>query len=320
MKKLWERYPQLHEELEQFEEYLLGTLKARQPLIREAIKDLAKAGGKRIRPALVLASGQFSRTPVKDLLPFAAAVEIMHMATLVHDDIIDESHLRRGIPTTQSKYGKDVAVFTGDYLFSQSFLLLSGDANAEFLKRMARAIKYICEGEIDQYQNRFNLDVSILKYFRRIRRKTAILFQTSCFAGAFKTKLNNKQKYIISKYGKYLGMIFQMTDDLLDFMGTEEAVGKPVGNDFLQGVYTLPVIFALKDTQVGPVLHGVLSAEVIDKEKVVQLVCSTDALDKTERMIELYIEKARKELGKLPKAKSVGFLEDLLEHMAHRNS
>lgn len=319
MKKLWEHYPQLKEELDQFESYFLATLTARQALIDKAVGDLAKAGGKRIRPALVLASSQFSRLSMEEVLPLAASVEIMHMATLVHDDIIDESHLRRGIPTTQAKYGKEVAVFTGDYLFSLSFLMLAGKAEPELLKRMAKAIKYICEGEIDQYENRFNLDVSIMKYFRRIRRKTAILFQASCFTGVFKTKLSNKQKYILSKYGKYLGMIFQITDDLLDIDSTEEQAGKPVGNDFTQGVYTLPVVFALQDAEVGPELREALSAEVIDKERVIALVRSTDALVQTQRVIDLYVEKAQAELKKLPKIKSVGFMQELLEHMAHRS-
>lgn len=320
MKKLWERYPQLRADLDQFEEFFLHNLKARQPLIQETIEDLAKAGGKRIRPALVLASGQFGRIALEELMPVAAAVEIMHMATLVHDDIIDESNLRRGIPTVQAKYGKDVAVFTGDYLFTQAFIMLAGEKETDYLQRIAQAIRYICEGEIDQFENRYNLNVSMLKYFRRIRRKTAILFQASCFSGAFRAKLNQKQQYILSKYGKYLGMIFQITDDILDVASTEAATGKPVGNDFSQGVYTLPIIFALQDETVGEELKTALSADLIDKEKVIQLIHSTDAIAKTHRVVEMYAAKARAEIHKLPQIKAVKFMEDLLDMMAFRQS
>lgn len=318
MNKLWERYPQLRTDLDRFEVFFLQNLKARQPLIQETIEDLAKAGGKRIRPALVLASGQFGRIPVEELLPVAAAVEIMHMATLVHDDIIDESNLRRGIPTVQAKYGKDVAVFTGDYLFTQAFMMLAGEQNTEYLRRIAQAIRYICEGEIDQFENRYNLNVSMLKYFRRIRRKTAILFQASCFSGAYKAKLNQKHQYILSKYGKYLGMIFQITDDILDVVSTEAETGKPVGNDFAQGVYTLPVIFALQDETMGPELRGLLSEEIVDKARVIQLIQSTEAVEKTRQIVGMYAEKARAEIHKLPQIKAVKFMEDLLDMMTFR--
>lgn len=319
MNELWKKYPQIRENLDYFEEYLLMMLKARQPLIHQTVADLAKAGGKRLRPALVFASGLIGGASMEDLIPLAAAVEIMHMATLVHDDIIDDAELRRGVPTTQVKYGKDVAVFTGDYLFAQTFLLLTGEVKEELLRRMAQGVKLICEGEIDQYESRFNLDVSFLKYFRRIRRKTAILFGVSCFSGGFQAKLKKKHLAPLAKFGKYFGMLFQITDDILDVASTWEQTGKPVGNDFVQGVYTLPVIFALQDDQVGLVLREALQEEVINKEKILNLIHSTDALDKTKRVGELYAEKAREEITKLPKVEEVWFLNDLLERVISRS-
>ncbi|AZR72605.1 hypothetical protein BBF96_03905 [Anoxybacter fermentans] len=319
MKELWDKYPILKKQLEEFELYLLKILEVRQPLIREAIQELVKAGGKRIRPALVLVSGQFGRISHEELFPIAAAIEIIHMATLVHDDIIDEARVRRGVVTTQAKYGKDIAVFTGDYLFAKSFLLLSGKVDQEFLRRIARSVKYICEGEIDQYQNRYNLNVSYLKYFRRIRRKTAILFQASCFSGGFKAKLKKKYQIVLAKYGHYLGMIFQITDDILDVTSNQEVTGKPVGNDFSQGVYTLPLIFALEDKEVGPELGKALKEEVIDKDRIIKMIHSTDALEKTKRVIEFYTEKARAEIEKLPSSKPARFLEDLLYYIVSRN-
>lgn len=319
MNELWKEYPKIKEKLDYFEEYLLVMLQARQPLIHQTVADLAKAGGKRLRPALVFASGFIGGASIEDLTPLAAAVEIMHMATLVHDDIIDDAELRRGVPTTQVQYGKDVAVFTGDYLFAQTFLLLAGEVKEELLRRMARGIKLICEGEIDQYENRFNLDVSFLKYFRRIRRKTAILFGVSCFSGGYQAKLKTKHLTPLSKFGKYFGMLFQITDDILDVASTREQTGKPVGNDFTQGVYTLPVIFALQDEKIGPVLREALQGEVTDKENILDLIHSTDALNKTKQIVELYAKKARKEIAKLPKIEEVGFLNDLLERVISRS-
>lgn len=320
MNKLWNKYSFLQKNSDEFESELLNALNARQPMVNQAIRELAIAGGKRLRPALVLAAGQLGKKSTSQKLIFlAVAVEIMHMATLIHDDIVDEANLRRGVVTTQSKYGKDVAVFTGDYLFAQTFLILSGKIDPDLLKRVAKAIKYICEGEIDQYENRYNLDVSFLKYLRRIRRKTAILFQASCFTGSHLAKLPEKLQYAISKYGKYLGMIFQITDDILDVASTEETMGKPVGNDFSQGVYTLPVIYALQDEKIGAILRTELAKRVIDKNNVIRLIHSTEALSKTWQVVDLYAKKARYELQKFPSQQATKFMEELLEIVVTRN-
>lgn len=312
------KYPLIKEQLERFEEYLLHLLQVRQPLIKDAANDLVLAGGKRLRPTLVITAGQFSNTPLKKLLPIAAAVELMHMATLVHDDIIDEALLRRGRVTTQSRFGKDVAVFTGDYLFSLAFSILSGEADVELLKRLARAVKYICEGEIDQYQNRYNMDISFRQYFRRIRRKTAILYQASCFSGSFQGKLDNRLKYTLSKYGKYFGMIFQITDDILDITGNEKIIGKPIGNDFSQGVYTLPIVFALQDPTARVKLKPILESEKIDQDLVLRTIKDTKAIDQTKNVIKIYEKKALDVIHKLPSIKARFFLADLLKYVVDR--
>ena len=223
---------------------------------------------------------------------------------------------RRGTITTQSKFGKDVAVFTGDYLFSLAFLILSGEADVELLKRLARAIKYICEGEIDQYQNRYNMDISFRKYFRRIRRKTAILFQASCFSGSFQGKLDNRLKYTLSKYGKYFGMIFQITDDILDIASEERIIGKPVGNDFSQGVYTLPFVYALQDDTVRVKLNEALEKE--DRDLVCQVINGTEAISRTKNVIKMYEKEALLSLKKLPSIKARFFLVDLLKYIVDR--
>ena len=319
MQKLWKRYPKLRDQLNQFEDYLLDVLKVRQPLIKEAVLSLAEAGGKRIRPALVLAAGQFKGKSIEKLYPVAAAVEIMHMATLIHDDIVDEAEMRRGVKTTQSRYGKDIAVFTGDYLFSQSFILLSGEVDERLLKKIARSVKYICEGEIDQYDNRYNLDISYLKYFRRIRRKTAILFQASCSSAGYQIKLRKKYQIALNKFGHYLGMIFQITDDILDVASSQQKTGKPVGNDFSQGIYTLPIIFALEDDEIGNKLRKLLEDRSEDKDKIIELINSTDALARTQAVLNWYADKARTEVDKLPSSSSRDFMKDLLEYVMSRN-
>lgn len=319
MIKLWDKYPKIKNKLDLFEDYLLDKLEVRPNLIKTAMSELANRGGKRIRPTLVIAAGHFKGNSMDKVFPVATAIEMIHMATLIHDDIIDESNLRRGGPTIQSRYGKDIAVFAGDYLFTHSFNLLSGDVEQQLLQYISRGIKYICEGEIDQYENRYNTDISLLQYLRRIRRKTAILFRASCFAGGHIINLKEEYQLSLAKYGNNLGMIFQITDDLLDIMGKEKNTGKPVGNDLKQGVYTLPVLYALKDEKLGAKINKLLQQENINTTKLITLIKKTKALEKSKVLLERYADRARKDLNTLPTLKPKRFLSDLLQFILERN-
>jgi Geranylgeranyl pyrophosphate synthase len=283
----------IENDLKELNDFIVKNINSPHALIDETVKDLAQAGGKRIRPALTILTGRALGHRREKLIPVAASMEIIHMATLVHDDIVDDSIVRRGKPTVQSKYGKDIAVFTGDYLFSQAFSIVSNYANKENLQGFAAAVKRICEGEIEQYESRYSLDVSLLKYLRRIRRKTGVLLALSCTAGVVNKKLNPKMVRKLAAFGMYFGLAFQITDDILDYTGTEAAVGKPVGNDIRQGVYTLPLIYALKESKCSDLTHILKSRDLSDDDvnTVICIVRESGGIEYARSLAGRYIAK-----------------------------
>ncbi|GAB6099091.1 polyprenyl synthetase family protein [Halanaerocella petrolearia] len=295
----WDQFPYIKEEMIEFEDYLIDNLASKQSLIQEAITDLAKAGGKRIRPALLITSAHFGEYDRRQVWDIAVAMEMLHMATLVHDDIIDESKLRRGAKSVQSKYGKDTAVFTGDYLFSLTFSMLSGEATQKQLEKVAETIKSICEGEIEQHESRYNLLVSYKEYFNRIKGKTALLFESSCLLGAGIAELSKIKMRYLGQYGRYLGMAFQLTDDVLDFSQEIDILGKPNVNDFTQGIYTLPILYVIHETESADDLKELLQEPVKNNKQIKKVVTESGALDYTLELANNYITKAKKRVAKL---------------------
>lgn len=310
----WSHNPYLAEQLEIVNRRLLATIKSREKILQEAAYSLISAPAKRMRPALTIIAGSYGK-PKPGLIDVAAAIELLHMATLVHDDIIDEVELRRGVPTTQSKYGKDVAVYTGDFLLVKSLQLIAKTKASSSLTELARILQFICEGEVNQYSDRYNVNPSFLKYFRRIRAKTAMMFALSAAAGA---KYADCEDYVVknlAKYGLYFGMAFQIQDDIFDLISTEENLGKPVGSDLREGIYTLPVIFALKHNEIGPILKqhlGKLPNPQTMKE-IVQLVIASGAIEKSRQVMEWYLKKAESQLTDLPENNNAITLRLLLQ-------
>jgi len=322
----WGKVPGLREELKEVERCIESTLKSRQKLLTQTIQELNAAGGKRLRPALVLLSGKFGRTGSDKLIPLAAIIEILHMATLVHDDIIDDAPLRRGKPTLQSRWGKDVAVFTGDYLFSKAFFLLTENVSFDYLQKVAMAIRKICEGEIDQYQSRYDLDVTLKKYLKRIAYKTAVLFALSCQIGAQESGCSEKETRALRHFGMNLGMAFQIVDDILDVQGYEKVVGKPVGSDFINGIYTLPLLYALQKEQTGQELREILvrankAGHVFSKEdvsRVLELIHVSGGVEYSQRIVKRYHDKALNDIRCLPDIPARSMMIELVKQLAGR--
>ena len=315
----WSEFPVLEKELNSFEAYLQAVLASKEPLIEGAINSLAQAGGKRIRPALVITTAHFGEYEKEKVWQIAAAVEIMHMATLIHDDIIDESNLRRGKQTAQAKYGKDIAVFTGDYLFTLTFDILSGNATTKQLQKVASIIKRICEGEIKQQEERNNLSISYKDYFRRIKSKTALLFEGSCALGARMADLNKLNIRRAAHYGRYLGMAFQLVDDVLDFSKNRQILGKPNNNDFTQGIYTLPILYVYNETDYDQQLQELLKEPVENNSKIKEIVNEAGGLEYTLEVAESYIEKAKDKINKLENNLYQEILIDLADKVINRN-
>lgn len=281
-------------ELDELNKFIKFNIASPQLLISCAVDDLITAGGKRIRPALTILMGRALGFKKEKLIPIAASMEVIHMGTLAHDDIVDDAVLRRGKQTIQSRYGKDIAVFTGDYLFSQAFLMISQYADKERLKRFAQTVKKICEGEIEQCESRYSREVSLLKYLRRIRRKTGVLMALSCMAGITIGSRNKKIVKSLGSYGMYLGLAFQITDDILDFTGDEKTVGKPVGNDIRQGVYTLPLIYSLLYSDNKSKLLELLNRDEYDEgeiNNIIEIVKLSGGIEFSQKLVERYIAK-----------------------------
>ncbi|MDK2902470.1 MAG: hypothetical protein PWQ93_389 [Clostridiales bacterium] len=282
--------------------YIKRALKTHQRLLSDVINQLAGSGGKRLRPLMVILSSRFGDYKRDEIINLAAAIEILHMATLVHDDIIDDASIRRGEPTVQSRWGKNVAVFTGDFLFSTVFSLLSKEVSFDDLYEVSRVVKRICEGEVDQYQQRYNTTVSVRSYLRRIRHKTADLFALSCVIGAKRANCSKTVYNALKNFGTDFGMVFQIIDDILDFEGRQEELGKPAGADFEDGVYTLPLIYAL-DTGYRMPLLNVLRKDRYDAhdvEAVKSMVKASGGIERARATAQNFADKAAEDLRPLP--------------------
>jgi len=319
--KIWKKHEDVYEIINKVDSFLRESLKANQKVINDAINDLLNAGGKRLRPVMVMLSGRFGRYNEEKLIPLSAAIEIMHMATLVHDDVIDESDLRRGRPTTRNRWGNQVAVLTGDFLFTKAFSMVTQNVSQKNMYHLSNAIRSICEGEVDQFQARYATDVSVLSYLRRISRKTAILFSLSCQVGAAESNCRLETIRYLRKFGHDFGMAFQITDDLLDFSGNAKEMGKPQYSDFIEGVYTLPIIYTMQNEEYKDKLAPYIGRKDLTMDEIREvgkLVEQSGSLEKSKRLALRYLERCHESLSYLPDNSAKGALRELVEELIER--
>lgn len=315
MNNFWSEYTQLSKELTEVNKVITQNIKSRNKLMENALTDLLNSGGKFLRPAFVLISHSFGNEQSNDIYTIAAVMEMFHMATLVHDDVIDESLLRRGKETMQHKYGKNFAVYVGDYLFCICFNLLSKCSSAKSIEVDTVSLSRICLGEIEQFQSRFKKEVSIKEYLRRISYKTAELISLSFYAGAVEGKCDKKLSKKLQNIGHNIGMAFQIIDDLLDFKGNEAVVGKPVCNDLKQGIYTLPIIFALEEKN-SEIENLLLKEKLTDNDinSIVNILNEEGYLHRAEKLAQSYTDKAFKLINTLPD----GYSKDTLVKLTNK--
>jgi heptaprenyl diphosphate synthase len=319
MNTYWSEYTQLSKELTEVNKVILKNIKSRNKLMETALTDLLNSGGKFLRPAFVLISHSFGKEKSKDIYTIAAVMEMFHMATLVHDDVIDESTLRRGKETMQHRYGKNFAVYMGDYLFCICFNLLSKCSSMKNIEVDTMSLSRICIGEIEQFQSKFKKDVTIKEYLRRISYKTAELFSLSFYSGAVEGKCDKTLTRKLQNIGHNIGMAFQIIDDLLDFKGDESIVGKPVCSDLKQGIYTLPIIYALQDKNKNIINH-LSKKELTDKDvdSILNILKESAYLNKAEKLAQSYTNKAFKLIDTLPEGKSKDTLTSLTNKLLIR--
>jgi heptaprenyl diphosphate synthase len=238
--------------------------------------DLFAAGGKRIRPALVLLAARPGRYDLATLTPAAMAVELTHAATLVHDDVIDRAAVRRGRPTVAASLGDESAIVVGDYYFAKAYEQAARTNSPEVVAILARTVMNICAGEVRQQAIRHHYTTGVDEYMQRIEAKTATLVAACCDIGALLGELEEGERADLVSYGRSLGLAFQIADDVLDYMGSEDELGKPIGHDIAEGFATLPLMLAMEEPAIAGDLSGLLSdghaLNAHDARQVVELV------------------------------------------------
>lgn len=311
----------IKDDLKIVERELKKVVDIKEPLLAEASAHLLNAGGKRLRPAFALVAGKTYRYNPKKLIPLAMALELIHMASLVHDDVIDDSYTRRGIPTVKANWGDQISIYAGTYLLAQSLKLIAKCDDPVISRILSDISVKMCEGEIQQIVSSFDPNQTVKDYFFRIKRKTALLISASCELGAVACGAPDYHVRALSRYGYFLGMAFQIGDDILDFTASEAELGKPVANDLKQGIVTLPVIFALTESHDRLKLAEIIKKK--DKKEVeileaIKIIKSSDAIEKSFNVSNCYLVKAKKELKYLPPGKATESLAYIADFIGKR--
>lgn len=258
------------------------------------------SGGKRLRPMLFLLCARSTKNySLEKVLPLATALELIHTASLVHDDILDCAKKRRGVETLNSKYGAQIAVLVGDYLFAKAFQLVAENRYGDEVSRiLSELVKNLCIGEIMQDRKLFVVP-TLSEYYNRINLKTAFFLSTCCRLGGIVSNLEKSEIENLANYGSSLGLAFQIVDDLLDFFGEENITGKALGGDLKSGVITLPVVRALKTSNQSDTLQKILAQDKISDNDVataIKIIRETDAVEYCKNRAASHIECARLDL------------------------
>lgn len=306
------RFGPVAHDLETVEGLLRKMTEADPPEMGRPMLDLLEAGGKRVRPALVLLSGMVGTYDLDKLIPGAMAVEMIHAATLVHDDVIDRSLTRRGRPTIAATQGDEPAIVIGDFYFSRAYALAAMSHVPEAVGIVATAVTGICVGEVRQQAIRFQWKTDVEEYMRRIEAKTALLLAASCQMGAFLGGVDIAHAEALMEYGRELGLAFQIADDVLDYTATETEIGKPIGHDIAEGFATLPLMLSSVELEQGQRLT------VEEATRVVEAVRASDAPQRALDEARRHAGAARMQLASLPPGEAVDALDAIADYVVTR--
>ncbi|MFF2887593.1 polyprenyl synthetase family protein [Paenibacillus sp. NPDC057967] len=322
--KLLELYAKMKGDLNQIEQALERSVSDDHVLLSDTSTHLLKAGGKRIRPVFVLLAGKFGDYKLDVLKQVAVPLELIHMASLVHDDVIDDAETRRGQLTVKSKWDNRIAMYTGDYIHGKALTIATQLPNPQIHQILSKALVQMCIGEMEQIRDFFNTEQTIRNYLLRIRRKTALLIAISCQLGAVAANADRATANRLYRYGYNVGMAFQIRDDLLDLYGTEKQIGKPPGSDIRQGNITLPVILALRDPGARePLLQEIRMIRkhegFPDTKRAISLIRNSAGGELADELANCYIQKALKALEGLPDHTAKKNLTDIAHFVGKRN-
>lgn len=322
-RKLAPMYAPILAELAEADRIFAAELGSRHPFVQQLVDHCADFQGKRLRPALVLLTGQATGRLTADHPVLAAVVEMIHTATLVHDDILDESTIRRHAATINAEWGTESAVLLGDYLFTHAFHLAASLETTRACRWIGRATNLVCEGEMQQVSHRGNLDLDEDAYFAIIRGKTAELIAVSCQLGAHYAGAGEATVRAMEEYGRDLGVAFQIADDVLDLIGEERATGKSLGTDLEKQKLTLPIIRALAVAGPADARHLLAllhEASAANRREVRRLIQETDALRYAWAHAERFARRAAARLDPLPESPAKAILHALTTQVIRRDA
>lgn len=302
-------------------ENLKQLVGARHPILYAAAEHLFGAGGKRVRPAIVLLLSRATLAN-QDITAkhrrLAEITEMIHTASLVHDDVIDEAELRRGVPTVHSSFGNRIAVLAGDFLFAQSSWYLANLDNLAVVKLLSQVIMDLAEGEILQGLNRFDTSLSIEAYLEKSYYKTASLIANSSKSAGLLSGVSPEMAQNLYSYGRHIGLAFQIVDDILDFTGSSDALGKPAGSDLKSGNLTAPVLYALEEK---PYLEALIEREFAqegDLEQALTIVTDSRGIERSRELAAHHAQQAVLNLADLPVSESRQALTELADYVLSR--
>ena len=309
-------------DMQAIDRIIRSRLHSNVPLIRQVAEYIIGGGGKRLRPALVvLSSGVFGYAGARHH-ELAAVIEFIHTATLLHDDVVDESALRRGQPTANSTFGNAASVLVGDFVYSRAFQMMVEAGDMRILDVLAEATNIIAEGEVLQLMNCRNPDIREDGYLQVIRCKTAKLFEAATRIGAVLGGASAEAEAAMARYGAYLGTAFQLIDDVLDYSGDHTVIGKNVGDDLAEGKATLPLIYAMRQgttAQAAAVRRAIEAGGLGELPTVLEAIHDTGALDYARDRAGAEARLARAELAGLPGTRQREFLLQLADFSVTRS-
>ncbi len=315
--------PSVSSDLKRVEQELLAAVRAADGFLADLAGHLIAAGGKRVRPGFCLASS-LACDPAGSQARYeavrgAAAVELVHLGSLYHDDVLDGAATRRSVPSVNARWGNRRAILAGDFLLGRASEI-AASLGAEVAGLLATTITRLCEGQIIELESAYDVDRSERRYEQAIAGKTAALLAAACRIGAVVAELPKATADALEGSGRAYGMAFQIVDDVLDVTATESQLGKPAGNDLMEGTYTLPVIRALADPRAGDELRSILGGPIdeIARDRACRLVLSTDGVRAARDEARCWADRAQACLGLLPDTPAAAALRAAADHLIDR--
>jgi len=295
--------PLIEPQFDAVTDYILNHLGSNVPLVENIGHYIVESGGKRLRPLLVLLAANACGYGGKQHIPLAAVIEFIHTATLLHDDVVDNSELRRGNATANARWGNAPSVLVGDFLYSRSFQIMVEIGNMAIMQVISNATTVIAEGEVLQLMNQRNPDTSEESYMNVILGKTAMLFEAATECGALLADSDDQAREALRLYGRHLGIAFQLVDDVMDYLSSSEEMGKNVGDDLAEGKATLPLIHAMRqgsDEERALIRDAIRRGGLDDLAPILDIVQRTGAIDYTRNRAQEQVDQARNALKDLP--------------------